>query len=167
MSSELAILRVGFDGRIRSATSEALRLLGSSIGQACFSVVCAQKPDGGTPCQEGCTQRLLESRVEPNHAVGVTIRGQRYRLYCNQVGEEVIVVLHPSAGVVGEISQLTNREIEVLDCTARGLNSRTAGEELGISPATVRTHAERARKKLNAVTRAQAVAHAINLGLIS
>jgi DNA-binding NarL/FixJ family response regulator len=61
----------------------------------------------------------------------------------------------------------SHREFEVLTLAADGLSSTAIGMQLGISPKTVDTHAERACRKLGAKNRTTAVLRAIELGLIS
>ncbi|MBI1908041.1 helix-turn-helix transcriptional regulator [Candidatus Uhrbacteria bacterium] len=56
---------------------------------------------------------------------------------------------------------LTVREVEVLNLFARGLSAKRAGIRLGITFATVRTHAMHIREKLLAKTCGHAVAVAI------
>ncbi len=62
---------------------------------------------------------------------------------------------------------LTQREREVLRLLADGMTNEVMGAELSISPQTVRTHIQKAREKLGAQTRVQAVATALREGLIS
>ena len=62
---------------------------------------------------------------------------------------------------------LTDRERQVLHLLAQGNAYGEIGAELYLSDATVRAHAQRAMNKLNARTRAQAVAIAVRTGLIS
>jgi PAS domain S-box-containing protein len=61
---------------------------------------------------------------------------------------------------------LTPRELEVLALASRGLPAREIGEQLVISPATVKTHFENLYPKLGVSDRAAAVAAALRLGLI-
>jgi DNA-binding NarL/FixJ family response regulator len=61
---------------------------------------------------------------------------------------------------------LTAREIEVLQLMARGLTNRQIGRQLTISEHTVKFHAGSVLGKLNARSRAEAVARAIGLGWI-
>jgi len=61
---------------------------------------------------------------------------------------------------------LSPREIACLQWTARGKSSWDIGEILGISRRTVVFHLENAKRKLDAVTLAQAVAAALQHGLI-
>jgi DNA-binding NarL/FixJ family response regulator len=64
-------------------------------------------------------------------------------------------------------SGLTAREREVLGLLTRGLGPVQIGGELSISPKTVGTHVERIYAKLGVHTRAQAVAKAFQLALVT
>jgi DNA-binding CsgD family transcriptional regulator len=55
----------------------------------------------------------------------------------------------------------------VLELLARGMHASAAARELGLSPETVRTHVRNAMRKLDAATRVQAVAIAVETGAIS
>src|SRR5207237_8474598 len=59
---------------------------------------------------------------------------------------------------------LTPRELEVLQWMARGLTNRQIAKRLQISEHTVKFHAGAVLGKLNARSRAEAVARAIGLG---
>jgi len=61
---------------------------------------------------------------------------------------------------------LSPRERQVLALLAGGLTSGDAAERLAVSAETVQTHVRRAMSKLNARSRTQAVAVALQLGLI-
>ena len=64
------------------------------------------------------------------------------------------------------MTNLTQRERDVLRLLADGM-SNEVGEELFISPETVRTHVRKAMAKLDADTRTQAVATALRQSLIA
>jgi len=72
--------------------------------------------------------------------------------------------LTPSAGELG--SDLTGQERKVLNLVAQGLTNRQIGRQLKISEHTVKFHAGSVLGKLNARSRAEAVARAIGLGWI-
>ncbi|GAB4436621.1 MAG: hypothetical protein Kow0031_18340 [Anaerolineae bacterium] len=61
---------------------------------------------------------------------------------------------------------LTSQQLDVLRLVAQGNTYRHVGEELSLSEHTVRYHVEQIRRKLSAENRAEAVARAIQLGLI-
>ena len=65
-----------------------------------------------------------------------------------------------------EADQLTKRELEVLMLIAKGLSNAEIGEQLFISPATVKTHVAHLLRKLGVRSRAQAVIYAYESGLI-
>jgi ATP/maltotriose-dependent transcriptional regulator MalT len=61
---------------------------------------------------------------------------------------------------------LTAREIEVLELAAEGTGIAELGEELALSPDTVRTHLKNVYAKLGVHNRMGAVTRAMRLGLI-
>lgn len=61
---------------------------------------------------------------------------------------------------------LSGREMEVLDCLARGMTTSEISEDLFISDNTVKTHVRHILEKLEASNRAEAVSKAAQLGLI-
>jgi DNA-binding NarL/FixJ family response regulator len=70
-----------------------------------------------------------------------------------------------TAAVSQRLSELTEREREVLVLIARGMNNDEIAEELVISPATSKTHVSRIMSKLDARDRAQLVVIAYESGL--
>jgi DNA-binding NarL/FixJ family response regulator len=65
-----------------------------------------------------------------------------------------------------KLPQLTKREREVLRLLADGLTNEEIGKRLFLSPETVRTHVQKAMRRLEADTRTQAVALALRQSLI-
>jgi len=63
--------------------------------------------------------------------------------------------------------RLSERETQVLDGMSRGLSNGEIGRELYLSEDTIKTHARRLFRKLNAADRAQAVAVGLRAGLIT
>lgn len=61
---------------------------------------------------------------------------------------------------VAVVSQLTNREREILRLLAKGNNVEPMAQQLHISPTTVRNHIQRLMAKLDVHSRAEAVAYA-------
>lgn len=67
--------------------------------------------------------------------------------------------------VVHGMSELTEREREITSLVAGGLSNTEIGQHLFISPATVKTHVNRAMMKTGARDRAQLVVFAYDAGL--
>lgn len=64
------------------------------------------------------------------------------------------------------LTELSNREAEILRCLSRGLSSNEISRELYISRTTVNNHIQHIFKKLGAHTRLEAVRRAEQAGLI-
>jgi DNA-binding NarL/FixJ family response regulator len=65
------------------------------------------------------------------------------------------------------LEELTDREREVMALAAHGLDNVEIGDTLAVSPATAKTHVNRAMMKLRARDRAQLVAFAYETGLVA
>lgn len=63
-------------------------------------------------------------------------------------------------------SSLTPRELEILKLLVRGRDNRTISAELTIGYSTVRTHVQNIIEKLGARSRLEAVAKALDLGIV-
>ncbi len=70
-------------------------------------------------------------------------------------------------GVPGEDPHLSARELEVLHHLGRGLSNDDLGQALGISGETIKSHTKAIFTKLRVAGRAEAVARAYELGLMS
>ena len=72
-----------------------------------------------------------------------------------------------SPAIKAEISNLTEREQEVLTLIAEGLTNKQIGERLGISPKTVARHRDNITQKLKLSSRTELTRYAIQKGLIN
>jgi two-component system, NarL family, nitrate/nitrite response regulator NarL len=72
-----------------------------------------------------------------------------------------------SAKATGRLVELTERERDVLRLLADGYSYEEIGKELFIAAETVRTHVQKAMRRLDASTRTQAVATALRQSLIA
>ncbi|WP_218125535.1 response regulator transcription factor [Glycomyces harbinensis] len=61
---------------------------------------------------------------------------------------------------------LTARELQVLKCMSEGMSNAEIGRDLRVTEDTVKTHAKRMYRKLEAHDRAQAVAIALRTGML-
>jgi DNA-binding NarL/FixJ family response regulator len=71
-----------------------------------------------------------------------------------------------AAAPAKEATPLTEREMELLRLTAKGLSFDTIGELMGISPHTVVAHVRKIYRKLAVHSRGEAVYEATQLGLL-
>ena len=101
----------------------------------------------------------MDARERP-----VVVRGRTCVLVCARVGGDIVVVIRVGSTIQHGQEGLTSREREVLRQVAAGFSSAAIAARRSIHPSTVRTHVERAREKLGARTRAEAVARAIERG---
>ncbi|WP_067718755.1 response regulator transcription factor [Nocardia yamanashiensis] len=73
---------------------------------------------------------------------------------------------HAKPAPAAQLSELTDREREVMALVAEGLTNAEIAERLFMSPATARTHVSRILLKLNARDRTQLVVMAYESGLV-
>ena len=78
------------------------------------------------------------------------------------ISEDVTRLLEFSA----KAKELTNREIEVLQCVARGKSNNQIAEQLGVSPKTVDSHRTSLMRKLEVHSTATLLVQAMKEGLI-
>lgn len=89
-----------------------------------------------------------KSTISPEMAALLMRRVTHLMLQCNENDIEP-----------GEAVNLTDRELEVLELIAQGLNNKVIADRLFIEPGTVKNHAHKIFKKLNVKNRQEAIAY--------
>jgi DNA-binding CsgD family transcriptional regulator len=80
---------------------------------------------------------------------------------------DLVVVAGPGTATPLETSlALTSRELEVLSLLAEGASNKLIARRLGISAHTAKYHVASLLEKLDAVSRTDAVAHALRIGVL-
>ena len=132
----------------------------------------------GEPARTGAAALLgqIRSRFPTTTVVG--LGGRSGTLSSDATGEQVAAALSlppaapeseprrlPDRGLV-LLGTLTTRERRILRLLAKGRTLREAGEELGVSANTVRTHMQRLYAKLGVHNRVELVRFAARQGLV-
>jgi DNA-binding NarL/FixJ family response regulator len=74
-----------------------------------------------------------------------------------QIARKVVAHFHQAKQAPGEMSQLSNRENEILRLLAKGCLYKEIADQLGITMSTVRTHIHSVYEKLHVGSRTEAV----------
>jgi two-component system nitrate/nitrite response regulator NarL len=107
---------------------------------------------------------LVLRRVEPSALVAAVQAVAADLTVLDGAARDALVTRRAAAEPL--VEPLTPREREVLALLAQGMANRAIGERLGISEHTAKFHVNAILGKLGAQTRAEAVVHAIRLGLV-
>jgi DNA-binding NarL/FixJ family response regulator len=83
-----------------------------------------------------------------------------------EIARKVVQQVAAPAGAAGQAEPLTDREIEVLRLTARGMTNKEIGRQLDISARTVQGHLANIYGKLGVYSRTEAVTEALRRGWI-
>jgi PAS domain S-box-containing protein len=173
-----------------SATAE--RLLGieaaEALGRPCFEVLLGFDFSGHPFCRDRCPIALNAARGRPvqDYEIRVTAQEGRATHINNSVllwpreggGFEVVHLFRevrrgrrrvqqlPRRTSAGYVTPLSRRELEVLRLASTGMRTADVAEALGISFFTARNQLASVLRKLNCRTRGEAIATAIDNGLI-
>lgn len=108
----------------------------------------------------------LLKNAEPDELIrAIKIVAEGQAVLSPEVTTRILKAVSKSQGYSYE-TQLSLREMEVLECLAQGKTSSQIAADLFISENTVKTHVRHILEKLEAANRAEAVSRAIQLGLI-
>lgn len=172
------------------------RLLGWTYddvaGKSCGIVLAGNDCFGNRYCCEACPIVSIAQRGEPVRQFGLTIRTKEddyvpvdvavmkftlpatksvVLLHIVQLARQAEAVVPPQPGYAGHadarVRELTTREIEVLGMLAAGQGATDVANHLGISPLTARNHIQHIFEKLEVHSKAEAVAFAYKMRVVS
>jgi DNA-binding NarL/FixJ family response regulator len=115
--------------------------------------------------------RIAVSGVEAEPVIEA-LRQAGHEIVPEQEADLVLTVTRGGAAEFGALDErptfplLTPREVDVLTAMADGLSNKEMARRLGISPHTVKFHAESLFRKLGVNTRAEAVAYGMKRRLL-
>lgn len=108
----------------------------------------------------------LLKNAEPDELIrAIKIVAEGQAVLSPEVTTRILKAVSKSQGYSYE-TELSLREMEVLECLSQGKTSSQIAADLFISENTVKTHVRHILEKLEAANRAEAVSRAIQLGLI-
>ncbi len=116
--------------------------------------------------EAGADGYLLKN-TEPDdlrRAINLVVEGQSF--LSPEVTRPVFKAISRNQADMVQAVQLSDREIEVLQCLASGQTTVQIGSLLFISENTVKTHIRHILDKLDAANRTEAVSKALQMGLI-
>lgn len=88
------------------------------------------------------------------------------RLANQEAGNATKPGVVPNGNEIVGLDVLSQRERQVLELVAQGMNNQQIGQQLGLSPKTIARHRERIMNKLNMHSRTELVKFAIRTGLV-
>jgi DNA-binding NarL/FixJ family response regulator len=141
------------------AGDPGLRILVMTMSTEDDAVVAAMRAGARGYVVKGAGRRDLVDSVRSVASGGA--------VFSHEVADRLAAYFSSLAAVPGKqaFPQLTEREREVLDLVARGLDNRGIARELYLSDKTVRNHVSNLFTKLDVETRAEAIVRARNAGL--
>jgi DNA-binding CsgD family transcriptional regulator len=165
---------------------------GHALGEPCHEVICGQDVFGHLVCQNECLvfRSIRERKPVRRFRMYVRVSGGHYveaecATLCVRDSSKEKVIIHllrlwpgRAQGYVSDegrgdarasrrpLQSLTPRETEVLGLLAAGKSTGDMVNDLGVSPATVRSHVENILRKLEVHSRLEAVVVAMREELV-
>jgi DNA-binding NarL/FixJ family response regulator len=113
----------------------------------------------------GADGYLLKNAEPEELRRAILLVNQGLSVLSPHVTRQVLRAVNPEPNAIVNMG-LSTREMDVLECLARGMTTTDISEELFISENTVKTHVRHILEKLDASNRAEAVSKAIQMGVI-
>lgn len=153
-------------GWVVALNDAAVGVLGMCHGQPCHQAVGICDGQGRCMCTEGCVADLDDPRSSQVQHRG-WIRGRPARTDCSRAGPHRVCCVELLPLPPEQVEPLTPRQRELLTLAAEGYTDRDMARICGITEDTVRTHLQKARRRLKARSRTEAVARALVMGMLA
>jgi len=159
----------------RRGLAAMLAAAGHAVADEAADVVLCDLLSGSTPPPEAEAPVLaLTDGPAPDHLAGVlprSVEPAQLDAALRAVAAGLVVrapgsALVPGFGAAEDTPPLTPREVEVLALVGQGFTNKAVARRLGISVHTVKFHLEALFSKLDATSRAEAVAKGLRGGVI-
>lgn len=149
-----------------------------ALGDRAWARMCAEAAAiAGIGCGLAVPLRPAPGAAQGGFTLLTRLHGAAFAAWRGAHERAAVLAAHAAAQRILELAEdpaaaaaqrrLSPRERECLLWLAAGLRNDRIAERLGIATATVALHLARARRKLGAATREQALAKALSLGLLA
>jgi DNA-binding NarL/FixJ family response regulator len=161
---DVILMDVNMPGMDGIATVEALRK-NKSRARILMLTISKQEADLMGAIVSGADGYLLKNTEPEDLRRAILLLTEGQSVLSPEVTAPVMRALSHNQSY-GATNPLSERELEVLQCLARGHTTVQIGGDLFISENTVKTHIRHILEKLDASNRTEAVSKAIQMGLI-
>ncbi|MEL6560359.1 MAG: response regulator transcription factor [Bacteroidota bacterium] len=117
--------------------------------------------------EKGAQGYILKDASKRELVEAVTKTSQRQNYFHSKINDQVFDYFRGKSSSKSENQKLSEREREIIECLADGMNTKAISEVLFISEHTVKTHRKNIMHKLHVKTSAELVKLAIANGIIS
>lgn len=117
--------------------------------------------------EKGAQGYILKDASRKDLVEAVTNTSQRKNYFHPKINEQVFDYFRGKSTTKADSQNLSEREKEIIECLADGMNTKAISESLFISEHTVKTHRKNIMHKLRVKTSAELVKLAIEKGIIS
>lgn len=149
-------------------TVESIKRLRENFPETGILVVSAdnEKESIYEVLEAGVTSFLTKSCDKKEILEGVQAAAKKQRYFCKKVMDYVFELSFSNTTEDCAPTPLTEREIEVVKLSAKGLIAKEIASDLGLSTHTVYTHRKNIMRKLKINTATELVLYAVNNGLV-
>ncbi len=118
--------------------------------------------------ERGAQGYILKDATKPELVEAIQKVSRRENYFHPKINNQIFDYLRGNKGSneADLISQLSEREIEIISCLAKGMNGKAVGEALFISEHTVKAHRRNIMHKLGTRNTAELITFSIEHGII-